>query len=60
MGAAKVTIAWIGTLFGLSLTEFAQFCVLGITFIFTVLQTWVLLRDKILPRRPRTHTRKED
>lgn len=44
---AKIAIAWIGGLIGhLTLSDL----VMGMTFVFTTLQTFVLVRDKILVR----------
>lgn len=51
-GMAKVLVAWLGAAWG-SLTM--QDVVLALTAVYTLLQVYVLVRDRILRRGPPAH-----
>lgn len=51
VGVVKVMAVWVAAIFGMSLAELLQVLVLSATLIYTLLQTYVLVRDKILKRR---------
>jgi hypothetical protein len=51
VGIIKVFVAWAATLGGMNLAELLQILVLTATLLYTVLQTYVLVRDKIVKRR---------
>ena len=51
VGVLKMMALWLATIFGMSLAELLQVLVLSATLVYTLLQTYVLVRDKILMRR---------
>jgi len=56
----KIVLVWTGFFAGVSLKDALQIAVLLATFVYTIIQIWILFRDKILRDRKRKAMIKQD